>query len=523
MAPVPSEMTGNKAGLSKHEHIHDHDLVADEKLDPETAAHLRKLTPAELVVEKKLRRKIDILIMPLCVMVYLMNYIDRNNYAAARLQGLEEDLNMTPQQYQIGLSTLFVGYVLMQVPSNALLNYAGRPSWYIGFFTIIWGLVSALTSQVKTAGQIIACRFILGFVEAPFFPGILFYLSKWYTKEELSLRMAIFYSGSLVSGAFGNLIAAGILNGLAGARGYTAWQWLYIVEGAITVFFGFLVVLILPDFPDTWKKLSDEERHVANRRLAIEAAEADVDEKGGMSQLRGIKLALTDPKTYLLALAYHGQTGAAGIQNYFPTLTQTVAPNRTIALLLCAPPYLMMVVWSFVHCRISDRIGKRFWFFVYPIPITIIGFVLFMTVSNFGGRYFSLFLQIFVFAMNGTIYAWISGSIPRPPAKRAAALAFINSVGNAASIWTPFTYRPQDKPFYRPALGICIGLQIMALVCALGLRFLLEKQNRALERMERDDAELTDADVRRLEKTAQVEGVSVAEARAMQKGYRFVI
>lgn len=58
----------------------------------------------------------------------------RNNYAAARLQGLEDDLNMTDQEYQIGLSTLFVGYVLMQVPSNALLNYAGRPSWYIGFF-----------------------------------------------------------------------------------------------------------------------------------------------------------------------------------------------------------------------------------------------------------------------------------------------------------------------------------------------------------------------------------------------------
>lgn len=89
---------------------------------------------------------------------------------------------------------------------------------------------------MRNAGDIIACRFILGFVEAPFFPGILFYLSKWYTKQELSLRMAIFYSGSLVSGAFGNLIAAGILNGLAGERGYAAWQWLYIMEGAITIF-----------------------------------------------------------------------------------------------------------------------------------------------------------------------------------------------------------------------------------------------------------------------------------------------
>lgn len=317
--------------------------------------------------------------------------------------------------------------------------------------------MSLLTSQVKTAGQIIATRFILGFVEAPFFPGILFYLSKWvslkyntshrlcstntaqYTKEELSLRMAIFYSGSLISGAFGNLIAAGILNGLAGARGYSAWQWLYILEGAITIFFGILVCLILPDFPDTWKKLSEDERRVATRRLAIEASEADVDEAGGMSQLRGkklldttftpsenkytpflacttktsgatdfrtccgrppvaysllcwheatpllfrwltsnavgIKLALTDPKTYLLALAYHGQTGAAGIQNYFPTLTQTVVEDRIHALLLCAPPYIFMVFYSFVHCRISDKLAKRFWFFTYPIPITIVGFI----------------------------------------------------------------------------------------------------------------------------------------------------
>lgn len=124
--------------------------------------------------------------------------------------------------------------------------------------------------------------------------------------------MSIFYSGSLLSGAFGNLIAAGILNGLDGELGYDAWQWLYIVEGAITMAVGLTIMVILPDFPDTWKVLSPEMKHVANRRLAIEAAEADVDEAGGMSQLRGIKLAFKDPKTYVLALGYHGITGAAG-------------------------------------------------------------------------------------------------------------------------------------------------------------------------------------------------------------------
>ena len=92
---------------------------------------------------------------------------------------------MTPSEYSLGLSILFVGYVLAQVPSNLLLNYCGRPSWYIGFFVCAWGLVSLLSSQTTNAGGMIACRFILGLVEAPFFAGVLFYLSKWYKKSEV--------------------------------------------------------------------------------------------------------------------------------------------------------------------------------------------------------------------------------------------------------------------------------------------------------------------------------------------------
>jgi MFS family permease len=102
------------------------------------------------------------------------------------------------------------------------------------------------------------CRFILGIVEAPFFPGVLFYLSRWYTKEELNFRMSIFYSGALIAGAFGNLIAAGILHGLEGVHGIASWQWLYILEGVVTVVIGAAAMFILPDFPQTWRALSPE-------------------------------------------------------------------------------------------------------------------------------------------------------------------------------------------------------------------------------------------------------------------------
>lgn len=360
-------------------------------------------------------------------------------------------------------------------------------------------------------------------LEAPFFAGVLFFLSKWYKKEELSLRMAIFYSGSLISGAFGNLIAAGILSGLDGARGMSAWKWLYIIEGAITCFFGLVVCLVLPDFPDTWKALSPEMKRVANRRLAIDAAEADVDEAGAMSQVRGMKLAFLDPKTYVLAIAYHAITGAAGFQNFFPTLTQTLGYSKIISLLLVAPPYLFIVFWSLSHSFISDRVGNRFWFFMYPVPVTIVGFVIFMTTNSFGPRYFSFFLMNFVFTMNGTCYAWISNAIPRPPAKRAAALAFINSFGNAASIWTPFTYYEGQGDHYPVALGICIGLQVLAAAMGLLLRIILQRQNKRLARLEDENAQLSDRETAKLQKTADFEGIDIATARKMQKGYRFMI
>ncbi|EFE38077.1 MFS transporter [Trichophyton verrucosum HKI 0517] len=511
------------------------------KTEEELVGGLQQLSDEELQLEKKLRRKIDSLIMPLVILVYLLNYIDRyvysasllvnyicdanggrNNYAAARLQGLEADLGLEGSQYQTGLSVLFVAYILMQVPSNLLLNYMGRPSLYLGGFTVAWGAVSALTSLVHTYQQIVVCRFLLGLVEAPFFAGVLFYLSKWYTKRELSLRMSIFYSGSLISGAFGSLIAAGILNGLAGARGLSAWRWLYIIEGVITIAVGLVIVVVLPDFPDTWKLLPADLKHVANKRLAVEAAEADVDVPGGMSQLRGLRLAMTDVKTYAIAIAYMSITAASGFQNFFPTLTQTLGYSKIISLLLVAPPYLFMVVYSLAHSWYSDRRNNRFWFFIYPIPITLVGFIIFMTTDAFGPRYFSFFLMIFVFALNGTLYGWIASAIPRPPAKRAAAYAFINSLGNSASIWTPFTYRNGDQPHYRLALGVAVACQLLAAACVVFLRWYLQRQNRELARYESVGLEqLTDKELAKLQRTAEIENVDVHQARLLQLGFRY--
>jgi len=99
----------------------------------------------------------------------------------------------------------------------------------------------------------------------------------------------------------------------------------------------------------------------------------------------------------------------------------------------------------------------------------------------------------------------------------------MNSIGNMASIWTPFTYTDSSAPHYRPALGIVIGLMVLAGVCATALRFILARENKMLERMEDQDSVMTPSDIKKLEKTAEMEGIDIAAARRLAKGHRYLL
>ncbi|KAL5338609.1 major facilitator superfamily domain-containing protein [Aspergillus crustosus] len=469
------------------------------------------LSDDEKRIEKKLVRRLDLMILPMIAMSFFLNCIDRNNYAAARLQHLERDLDMTDAQFQTGLSLFYVGYTLFQIPSNMLLNHVGRPSWHIGLSIVAWGLVTACTSTVKNFEGLLACRIILGCVEAPIYPGMMFYLSKWYKKSELSLRLSICFSAGLVASATGSLIAAGISSGLDGARGLAAWRWLYVIEGAVSICGGFVLILLLPDFPHTWTALSPVTREVAIRRLTLDASATDVD-SAGITPLQGLKLALADHKLYIMTIINMCIIGAIGCQNFFPTMTRGLGYSNIVSLLLVAPPFLFTAVYSCIHSHLSDRTGHRFWFLLYPAPIAITGFVIFMSpISTFGVRYFSMFLMLFIYSMNTVISAWIATAISRPPAKRAAAYGFVSMIANGSAVWTPFTYRQRDSPHFRLALGIVVGMVFTAAVLSVVLRGILIRENRKLDEVERG----RDGD--------EKSGAEVTVQGQMQQSFRYTI
>ena len=241
-------------------------------------------------------------IIKVLVLMYIMNYLDRNNIAAARLAGLEEELNLSSTQYLTALSILFVGYLLMQIPSNLFLNKLGKPALYLPTVMIVWGVISAATAGAQSFGGLIAIRFFLGFVEAAYFPGCLFFLSSWYTRKELGFRTAILYSGSLLSGAFSGLISAGITNGLDGAKGLRAWRWLFIIEGVITIVIAFAAYLVLPNFPRTTTWLTENERQLAIWRLDEDIGEDDWIGSEQQTFFHGMKLAFADIKMWILVI-----------------------------------------------------------------------------------------------------------------------------------------------------------------------------------------------------------------------------
>lgn len=196
--------------------------------------------------DKRLVRKIDMHLLPFLIIMYLLNFLDRSNLAQARQGTLEKDLGMQGTDFNLATSIFFVGYLLMQLPSNIIITRV-RPSIYLASAVVLWGVVSTCNAAAHNFAQLVVIRFLLGelnaiqailtlflwanrypsysvgFVEAPFFPGAIFLMSSWYTRAELTRRVAWFYTGNSLANMFGGLIAYGVLKDLSGAHGIAGW------------------------------------------------------------------------------------------------------------------------------------------------------------------------------------------------------------------------------------------------------------------------------------------------------------
>ncbi|KAG9091240.1 hypothetical protein FRC07_011887, partial [Ceratobasidium sp. 392] len=199
-------------------------------------AAVPKLPAGETLSDKRLLRKIDWNLLPLVSLLHLLSFLDRTNFGNAKIAGMEKDLKMKGFDYNIAASVFYITYCAFEIPSNLAMKRIGASRWFPGQM-VAWGLVTALMCVVNTYPGIVISRVFLGVTEAGLFPGINFYISLWYPRGSLAQRIAIFYASTTSSGAFSGILAYGIvkMNGIGGLKG---WQWIFLLEGLVTIVVG---------------------------------------------------------------------------------------------------------------------------------------------------------------------------------------------------------------------------------------------------------------------------------------------
>ncbi|CEH17385.1 Permease of the major facilitator superfamily [Ceraceosorus bombacis] len=442
--------------------------------------------------EKRLVRKIDIRLIPIAIILYLCNYLDRNTISAARLSFMQRDLDLDDSQWATSIGILFVSYIPLQLVSNLLLAWFGRPRLFILCAVILWGTISALTSLAHNFASLILIRLSLGVAETVLFPGMLFVLSKWYTRKELSLRMALLFSGSLISNAISGLISAGILGGLEGAAGIRAWRWLFIILGACTVVIGFLCMLVMPDFPENTSFLTEEERTLAVGRIAEDGGERDDgdDQDGQNTPMNGFKLAVKDPATWVLTLMQTTITLGTTFNQYFPTVVSTLGFEKTTTLLITCPIWAFGVIVLLLNALHADRTGERTWHIITPLLFGIAGFIIASATTALGSRFLSLFLMVQSYAAFPIILSWIAHTLSRPTYKRTVGIAICNALSQISNIVGAYMWGEKYAPRYWPGNLACSLCFLICIGSALSLRVMLLRRQKQLD-TELDEAEGT--------------------------------
>ncbi|KAJ5104935.1 hypothetical protein NUU61_002282 [Penicillium alfredii] len=459
-------------------------LPLPEELASHEAHELQKL-------EAGLVRRLDTCLLPAVIILFLMNILDRNNIANAKIAGLPDTLGITNTQYNTCLMIFYVGYIITQVPSNMVITKV-QPSIYIGAVTASWGVVSMCQAFTHNFAGLLLCRFVLGLVEGPFLPGVFFLMSCWYKRAELPPRIALLYGANMLASAFGGLIAAGIVARMEGKLGRPAWEWLFIIEGSMTVVIALLVIPLIPDYPGLTKRwwLTQEHQLLADWRLRNE--NAGLVDNDPDSLFWGVKQAVVDPKLYMFIVLQMALITAQSFNNFFPSIVSTLGYDETITLLLTAPPYGFAFVCSLIISFHAAHKQERGYHISIPLLFALLGNLLAMLVPTTGGRYFSMFLMTAgSYSPYNLCVSWLSSSLPRPKTKRATALAIVNLMGaGVAHFYTSYMFPDSQKPRYYAGGGVMSGACLVCAIMALGIKWHLKRENAELARAELEEGAL---------------------------------
>ncbi|KAF4549756.1 MFS-type transporter-like protein 57 [Elsinoe fawcettii] len=433
-------------------------------------------------LERALVRKLDSIIIPVVMLLYTLSFLDRVNIGNARLYGLEEDLNLSSTQYQTAVSILFVTYISSELPSNLILKHYVRPSRWISFITTAWGIVATLTGITQNYAGLIACRLILGLLEGGLFPGLAVYLTLFYTKKELALRIGYLFVSAAVAGACGGLLAYGIgfMDGISGQRG---WRWIMILEGIPTVILGIACWWLLADDPETAYYLTTEQKEMMLARRANQPGQTDTFE--WVDARKGLK----DWKIYVFSLGqFCADTMLYGYSTFLPTIIRGINPGASTALVqvLTIPCYATGAITYLVVAWVSDWRQQRGLFACLLGMMSVLGYALLMAPVGSNVQYAGCFLvALGLYVIVGLPLAWLPSNNPRY-GKRTTATGLQLTIGNTSGIMAGFLYPAGEAPRFLRGHGVTVALVAVAVVIYGSMSLWFTRENAKRRRGERD-------------------------------------
>jgi D-galactonate transporter len=306
--------------------------------------------------EDTVYRKIIWRVMPIVLIAYIFAFLDRINIGYAQVQ-MKQVVAFSDAVYGLGAGIFFVTYLLLEVPSNLLLEKIGARLTFLRIM-VLWGLTSAATAFVTEPWQFYAIRLLLGMFEAGFFPGIILYLTYWFPSHRRGRVTGLFLFGMPITGVLGGPLSGTIMSAMEGIGGWHGWQWLFVVEGLPTVLIGVLLYCMLPNRPGDARWLNDGEK-------ALVQSVMDADHHGDTKPGRHGKLsaALADPKTYVLAFIYFCCACAVYTLTFWlPTMIKGLGIGSIATIgWYTAVPYIFGALGVLVISRSSDRRKERRW------------------------------------------------------------------------------------------------------------------------------------------------------------------
>ncbi|WP_211352477.1 MFS transporter [Nocardioides albertanoniae] len=388
-------------------------------------------TPAD-VRHAAASHKAAVRLLPILCLIYFMAFIDRTNVGLAKTS-LEADVGIGAAAYGLGAGIFFISYALLEVPSNLVMHRVGPRAW-ITRIALTWGALCACMMFVQGPTSFYVVRFLLGAAEAGLFPALMYVVTLWFAQSQRASVVGVIYLAPCAAMILGNPFGGALME-LGGSRGLFGWQWMFLVEGLLTIVVAFVVWFGLPNRPTDARWLDSDEARLLSERAAVHST-------AGHTTLRGnIRVAFARPFIIALAIVYLvNQFSSVAIQYNFPSIVESIDVEGSFMIGLISGSVgigalggVLFIPW------LQRQLRNEVLVITICSAATALTAVMYALSSNEAVRLGLIVVAMFFLIGILPIY-WSLAMAHMSGLMAAAGLAFINTIGLLGGFAGPYLY-----------------------------------------------------------------------------------